>query len=40
MLISWTNYGLFIVASLVLILVPGPDMLFNGLGARLATERL
>jgi threonine/homoserine/homoserine lactone efflux protein len=38
MLISWTSYGLFIVAGLALILVPGPDMLFM-LGRSIAQGR-
>jgi threonine/homoserine/homoserine lactone efflux protein len=37
-LIGWTNYGLFVLASLVLILVPGPDMLFM-LGRSIAQGR-
>lgn len=38
MLISWTSYGLFVLASLILILVPGPDMLFM-LGRSIAQGR-
>jgi threonine/homoserine/homoserine lactone efflux protein len=37
-LISWPNYGLFILAGLALILVPGPDMLFM-LGRSIAQGR-
>ena len=37
-MIGWTNYGLFVLASLVLILVPGPDMLFM-LGRSIAQGR-
>jgi threonine/homoserine/homoserine lactone efflux protein len=35
---SWTNYGLFVLAGLALILVPGPDMLFM-LGRSIAQGR-
>ena len=38
MMISWTNYGLFVLAGLALILVPGPDMLFM-LGRSIAQGR-
>jgi threonine/homoserine/homoserine lactone efflux protein len=38
MLISWTSYGLFVLAGLALILVPGPDMLFM-LGRSIAQGR-
>jgi len=37
-MIGWTSYGLFVLAALVLILVPGPDMLFM-LGRSIAQGR-